>query len=102
MSSVLGRDFSWGVGIEDTFIPHTRPGFRTLDEYEITGHYRLWREDFDLLAKLGVDYVRWGIPWYRVNPAPGQFDWQWVDEALDYLVNVTRVLPIIDLMHYGT
>jgi beta-glucosidase len=95
-------DFSWGVGIEDTFIPQTRPGFRALDEYEITGHYRLWREDFDLLAQLGVNHVRWGVPWYRVNPAPGVFDWQWIDQALDYLVNRVQILPIIDLMHYGT
>ncbi len=101
MTCILDTDFSWGVGIEDTFIPQTRPGFRALDEYELTAHYRFWREDFDLMRELGVTHVRWGIPWYRVNPAPGEFDWRWIDEALDYLVNVLHVNPIIDLMHYG-
>src|SRR5215218_7715 len=95
-------DFSWGLGVEDTFIPQTRPGLRALDEYELTAHYRLWREDFDLLKESGAQHVRWGVPWYRVNPAPGVFDWVWMDQALDYLVNTTGIVPIIDLMHYGT
>ena len=94
--------FSWGLGIEDTFIPQTRPGMRPLDEYELTAHYRLWREDFDLLGEVGAQHVRWGVPWYRVNPAPGVFDWSWIDQALDHLVNKVGCIPIIDLMHYGT
>lgn len=101
MSATLPA-FSWGLGIEDTFVPQTRPGLRPLDEYELTAHYRLWREDFDLLGETGAHHVRWGVPWYRVNPAPGVFDWSWIDEALDYLVNTVGCTPIIDLMHYGT
>ena len=40
--------FHWGFGIEDTFIgdPHPVTG-KVLDEYELTDHYRLWKEDFD-------------------------------------------------------
>ena len=34
-------------------------------------HYRLWRQDLDLAADLGVSSIRYGIPWYRVNPQPG-------------------------------
>ncbi|MCB0045508.1 MAG: glycoside hydrolase family 1 protein [Caldilineaceae bacterium] len=101
MSSTLPV-FSWGLGIEDTFIPQTRPGLRPLDEYELTAHYRLWREDFDNLGEVGAQHVRWGIPWYRVNPAPNVYDWSWIDEALDHLVNNVGCIPIIDLMHYGT
>lgn len=101
MASVL-TEFSWGLGIEDTFIPQTRPGMRALDEYELTAHYRLWKEDFDLLGVVGAQHVRWGVPWYRVNPAPSVFDWEWMDQALDHLVNKVGCIPIIDLMHYGT
>jgi beta-glucosidase/6-phospho-beta-glucosidase/beta-galactosidase len=46
--------------------------------------------------------LRWGVPWYRVEPRPGVFDWRWVDEALDYMVRGLRLQPIVDLMHYGT
>lgn len=94
--------FLWATGIEDTFIPHARPGLRALDEYELTQHYRLWKHDFDLVAETGVKYLRWGIPWYRVQPAPDRWDWEWTDKALDYLVNVRGITPILDLMHYGT
>ena len=94
--------FHWAVGIENTFIPQERPGLRPLEEYELTQHYQLWREDIDRAADLGISQIRWGIPWYRVNPKPGHFEWGWVDEVLDYLVNQKGIQPIVDLMHYGT
>src|SRR5215208_3938281 len=94
--------FLWATGIEDTFIPHTRPGLRALDEYELTQHYRLWKTDLDLVAETGVKYLRWGIPWYRVQPAPDRWDWSWVDEVLAYMVDVKGLTPILDLVHYGT
>jgi beta-glucosidase/6-phospho-beta-glucosidase/beta-galactosidase len=94
--------FHWAVGIENTFIPQERSGLRALEEYDLTQHYQLWCEDIDRAADLGVSLIRWGIPWYRVNPKPGRYDWAWVDEVLDYLVNQKGIQPIVDLMHYGT
>jgi beta-glucosidase len=94
--------FRWAVGIENTFVPHTRAGHRPLDEYELMDHYRLWRPDIDLAAGLGISTIRYGIPWYRVNPEPGRFDWSWTDAVLEYLVTVKGLTPIVDLMHYGT
>jgi beta-glucosidase len=99
---VFGRPFTWATGIEDTFIPHVRPGLRALDEYELTQHYAQWKSDFDLVAETGVHALRWGIPWYKVQPKPGVWDWAWTDACLDYLVNVKGITPILDLMHYGT
>jgi beta-glucosidase len=99
---MIDTSFLWATGIEDTFIPHVRPGLRALDEYELTQHYMLWKRDFDLVAETGVKFLRWGIPWYRVQPAPNRWDWEWTDNALDYLVNVKGITPILDLMHYGT
>jgi beta-glucosidase/6-phospho-beta-glucosidase/beta-galactosidase len=96
------KDFVWATGIEDTFIvdPHPQTG-RTLDEYELTGHYEQWAEDIDRVAELGVAAVRYGIPWYRVEPRQGVFDWSWTDQVLARIVE-RGVEPIIDLMHYGT
>lgn len=50
--------FHWGFGIEDTFIgdPHPVTG-KVLDEYELTDHYRLWKEDFDRIGTIGLDSV---------------------------------------------
>lgn len=93
--------FVWATGIEDTFITHPWPANgRTMDEYELTGHYDCWREDLDLLASLGVRAARYGIPWFRVNPGPNQWDWTWADGPLEGLLE-RGVEPIVDLVHYG-
>ncbi|HET9208841.1 MAG TPA: family 1 glycosylhydrolase [Thermoanaerobaculia bacterium] len=94
-------EFLWATGIEDTFIPQARPGQRPLDEYQLMGHYEHWREDLALARELGVRAIRWGIPWYRVEPFPGEFDWSWTDQVIPYLVEELRIDPILDLMHYG-
>ncbi len=95
------EDFIWATGIEDTFVPQTRTGHRALDEYELMGHYQHWREDLALAHQLGVQAIRWGVPWYRVETIPGEFDWRWTDEVMPYLVEELGITPIVDLMHYG-
>jgi beta-glucosidase/6-phospho-beta-glucosidase/beta-galactosidase len=94
--------FLWATGIEDTFVPQSRPGLRPLDEYALMGHYEHWREDLALTRELGVQAIRWGVPWYRVEPRPGAFDWSWTDQVLPYIVEELGVSVILDLMHYGT
>ncbi|HEY4591737.1 MAG TPA: family 1 glycosylhydrolase, partial [Thermoanaerobaculia bacterium] len=95
------EEFLWATGIEDTFVPQARPGQRSLEEYQLMGHYEHWREDLALTRELGVQAIRWGIPWYRVEPFPGEFDWSWTDQVIPYLVEELRINPILDLMHYG-
>ncbi|HUF38116.1 MAG TPA: family 1 glycosylhydrolase [Anaerolineales bacterium] len=94
--------FAWAAGIENTFIPQTRPGLRALDEYDLAQHYDLWRGDLDRVAGLGITHLRWGVPWYRVQPAPDRWDWRWVDAVLDTMVTSKGLEPVLDLMHYGT
>ena len=101
-SDLLAVPFTWATGIEDTFIQHARPRLRALDEYELTQHYKLWKSDIDLVAETGVQAARWGIPWHIVQPAPDRWDWEWTDKALEHLVTVKGITPILDLMHYGT
>lgn len=91
----------FALGVEDTFIPQTPFGERVLDEYELTQHYHFWREDLGLAAEAGASMVRWGIPWYRVNPAPGVWDWSWTDRVAERFAEL-GLTAIVDLMHYGT
>ncbi len=100
-SFVARGDFLWCTGIEDTFItaPHAKTG-RTLDEYELTDHYERWRGDIDLIAQLGVPAARYGIPWHRINPAPGVWRWESADGPLEHMLE-RGVAPIVDLVHYG-
>lgn len=97
----LPEDFVWASGIENTFVPQVRNNYRALDEYELMGHYDHWREDLALGVELGLQAMRWGVPWYRVEPAPGEFDWSWTDEVIPYMVEELGITPILDLMHYG-
>lgn len=94
-------DLRFAVGIEDTFIPQTPFRERVLDEYEMTQHYQFWHADLGLAAEAGASMVRWGIPWYRVNPAPGRWDWSWLDRVAERFAEL-GLTPIVDLMHYGT
>ena len=104
--SQLGRlrdpdAFWWATGIEDTFI--TEPWHltgRTLDEYELTGHYDRWAEDLGLIAELGVSAARYGVPWHRIQPAPDRWDWDFADRTIGRLLDL-GVEPIVDLVHYG-
>jgi beta-glucosidase len=93
--------FMWATGIEDTFItaPWPKTG-RTLDEYELTGHYDRWHSDLGLMTESGVRAARYGIPWHRINPRAGVWDWDFVDRTVDRLLELD-VEPILDLVHYG-
>src|SRR5262245_31730682 len=88
--------FFWATGIEDTFITDPWPATgRTLDEYELTGHYENWAADLQLIADLGVTHARYGIPWHRINPAPNAWDWQFADQTLERLLQL-EITPIVD------
>src|SRR5258706_10960745 len=65
------------------------------------GHYEHWRADLDLARDLGLKAIRWGVPWYKVEPEPGKFDWDWTDQVIPYMVEELKINPIIDLIHYG-
>jgi beta-glucosidase len=98
---VAPSSFQWLLGIEDTFItaPSAKTG-RALDEYELTQHYDRWREDLALFTQAGVSSVRYGIPWHRINPAPGVWEFRWADEPLERLLE-SGIAPVVDLVHYG-
>ena len=94
-------DFHWLAGIEDTFItaPSPKTG-RTLDEYELTDHYKRWETDVELLAKLGIHSARYGIPWHRINPEKSRWEFEWADRPLEKLLDL-GIHPVVDLVHYG-
>jgi beta-glucosidase len=101
MFDLSPEGFVWAVGIENTFIGQTeRMGERPLDEFALTHHYQYWKEDLERCASLGVRAIRYGMPWYKVEPAKNQFDWGWADRAIDHACGLGLEI-IFDLMHYG-
>lgn len=98
--------FYWGVGIENCWIAQTNPlkdgNRRLLDVFLQMQHYSKWKEDLNLAAELGINTIRYSVPWYRAEPRPGVYDWSWIDKPVDYLVNKLKIVPVMDLIHYGT
>ncbi|HEV2122462.1 MAG TPA: family 1 glycosylhydrolase, partial [Chloroflexota bacterium] len=63
-------------------------------------HYRRWREDFALVKEMGLEFLRYGPPYYRVHKSPGTYDWSLVDEPMAELQRL-GITPIVDLCHFG-
>ena len=103
LSSVqLGRSFLFCTGKENkyTTIAGTDGKNMRHDEMERTGHYRRWREDFQLVRELGLRYLRYGPPYYRMHAGPGHYDWSFADETFHALKELD-IVPIADLCHFG-
>ncbi len=97
-----GREFLFATGIECSYPtiagPDGRP--RRVDELELTFHYRRWREDLRLVRALGLRYLRYGPPYYRMHLGPGRYDWAFADEVFAELRRL-GIAPIADLCHFG-
>jgi hypothetical protein len=91
-----------GVGIENGWMAqHDQSGERLLDVYLQMDHYARWEADLHLAAELGINAIRYSVPWYKSNPSPGRYDWDWIARPIDWLCR-HDIIPIIDLIHYGT
>lgn len=94
--------FAFATGIECSNPTIAGPGGTTIrrDLLEECGHYARYREDLALVRDLGLRVLRYGLPWHRVNPAPGRFDWAFADEAMGEIRRL-GITPILDLVHFG-
>ena len=94
--------FMFATGIENSYPTIALPGGRVkrVDEMEKTDHYRRWREDFQLVRELGLEYLRYGPPYYRVHNGPDSYDWTFADVTFGELRRL-GIVPIADLCHFG-
>lgn len=94
--------FVFATGIENSYPTIRARDGRTIrvDEMERCGHYKYWREDFELVRQLGIRHLRYGPPYYRVHLAPGRYNWDFVDETFAALKTL-GIVPIVDLCHFG-
>jgi beta-glucosidase/6-phospho-beta-glucosidase/beta-galactosidase len=95
------RQFMFATGIENSYPTISINGKTTrVDEMERARHYRLWRDDFHLVKELGIEYLRYGPPYYQVHKGPGKYDWAFTDETFGALLDLA-IVPIADLCHFG-
>jgi beta-glucosidase len=93
--------FMFATGIECSYPTIQTPGgTKRVDELEKCGHYRRWREDLQLTVDLGIRYLRYGPPYYRIHTGPDRYDWEWLDEVMAEIRRLDLV-PIVDLCHFG-
>jgi beta-glucosidase/6-phospho-beta-glucosidase/beta-galactosidase len=96
------HNFLFATGIENSYPVVTAPngGDLRVDEMAKCRHYELWREDFQLVRELGIEFLRYGPPYYRVHLAPGRYDWTFADATFAELRRL-NITPIADLCHFG-
>ena len=92
----------FATGIENSYPTIKLPDGSTkrVDEMEKTDFYRRWREDFQLVKDLGIEYLRYGAPYYQTHLAPDKYDWAFADETFAELERLD-ITPIVDLCHFG-
>ncbi len=94
--------FMFATGIENSYPNISLPNGSTkrIDEMEKTGHYKLWKDDFQLVKESGIQYLRYGPPYYSTNVAPGVYNWSFTDDVFNELKQL-NIIPIVDLCHFG-
>jgi len=96
------HSFLFATGIECSYpVVSARNGSDLrVDEMTRCDHYRRWREDFELVRDMGIEFLRYGPPYYRDHLAPGRYDWEFSDLTFGALRRM-GIQPIADLCHFG-
>ncbi|WP_207532141.1 family 1 glycosylhydrolase [Desertivirga arenae] len=94
--------FMFATGIENSYPMITLPdgSRKRVDEMEKCGHYKYWKEDFNLVKEMGIEFLRYGAPLHTTHVGPGQYDWAFCDETFNYLKE-QNIVPLVDLCHFG-
>ena len=95
----MTSNFLFATGIENS-IPTINNGKERVDELEKCGHYKYWKQDFDLVQEMGIKFLRYGPPLYKTFLGANHFDWSFSDEAFQSL-HEHDIVPIVDLCHFG-
>lgn len=93
--------FMFATGIENSYPVIEWEGKRIRrDQMEECGHYARFEEDFGLVRDMGLQFLRYGPPYYSCHLGPGQYDWEFTDAAFNKLKEL-GITPIVDLCHFG-
>jgi beta-glucosidase len=100
--ALRGQHFMFATGIECSYptISDHRGRTRRVDELETTFHYQHWRDDLRLVHELGISYLRYGPPYYKLHLGHGRYDWSFSDEVFAEMHRL-GIEPIADLCHFG-
>lgn len=65
-------------------------------------HYERYKEDFDILDKLGLNAFRFGIEWARLEPKAGQWDDGAIQHYHNYISDLKKrgIEPFLNIWHW--
>lgn len=92
-------NFMFATGIECSY-PTIDQGKTRRDLLAECDHYNRYQEDLALVKEMGLKVLRYGLPYYRIQQAPGHYDWEFADRAMAEIQRL-GITPILDLMHFG-
>lgn len=75
-------------------------GNHRIDQMQCCGHYEHWERDLSLVKRMGINFLRYGPPYYKMHLAPGQYDWTFFDRVYARMEEL-GIEPLIDLVHFG-
>lgn len=92
----LGWLPSWGDIKAQAKTPENYVSGRGVD------HYRLYKEDFDILQQLNMNAFRFGIEWSRIEPEEGVWDEAAIAHYRSYIQELQRrhIEPFANLWHW--
>ena len=92
-------NFMFATGIECSY-PTIEHGRVRRDELAECGHYQHWQQDLQLVKDLGLNVLRYGLPYHRIHLGAGRYDWSFADEVMQEIRRL-EITPILDLLHFG-
>ena len=100
-SDFIRPHFMFATGIENSYPTIALPdGTTARRQMAKCGPLPALAEDFELVKELGIDFLRYGPPYYQVHSGPGRYDWAFADETFATLREL-GITPIVDLCHFG-
>ena len=97
-----GSSFIFATGIECSYptIRGSNGYTKRVDELEKAFHYTHWKQDLRLVREMGLRYLRYGPPYYRMHLGPDRYDWEFNDRVFAEMQRL-GLIPIADLCHFG-
>jgi beta-glucosidase/6-phospho-beta-glucosidase/beta-galactosidase len=92
--------FATGIENSSPTISSLAGHTKRVDEMESCFHYQRWEEDFELVRSLGIEYLRYGPPYYLTHKGAHRYDWDFADRTFGRLARL-KITPIADLCHFG-
>lgn len=92
----------FATGIENSYPTILLPDgtIKRVDEMEKSLHYRYWDTDLGLVKEMGIEYLRYGPPYYKTHTGPDRYDWAFSDAVFNRMKEL-GITPIVDLCHFG-